>query len=72
MQKYLMIEKQNLNSEREPITIEAKNLKGAKIAASKQQAFFGTILEIQALTGVTLTVKEKSGKWVNQDYFDSL
>lgn len=68
--KYLLIEKENYNNERAPITIEAKNLHGAKISASKKQAFFGTILEIQALNGTTLAVKEKSGDWIEDFYFE--
>lgn len=70
MKTYKLIEKQNFNSHREPVAFTAKNLNGAKIKASRMQAFHGTILEITAESGATLAVKEKSGKWIDQSYFE--
>jgi hypothetical protein len=70
MTTYTMIEKQNLNSEREGVSFEAKSLRGAKIAASKQQCFFGTVLELLNCSGETVAVKDKSGKWIEQSFFN--
>ena len=60
---YMMIEKQNFNSERSGVQIEAKTLTAAKIRASKLQFFQGTIIELQDEFGETVAVKEKGGKW---------
>lgn len=69
LQTYSMIEKENFNSERDLAFFTAKNLAGAKIAASKKQAFHNTLIELRDSAGNTVAVKEKSGKWINQVYF---
>lgn len=70
MQTFKLIEKQNVNSERPAVKIQAKNLTGAKIKATNCQCFYNTILELQDLAGNTLAVKEKSGSWIEQKYFN--
>jgi hypothetical protein len=64
-----MIEKENFNSERKAQFLTAKNLTGAKIAASRKQVFHGTLIELQDHTGNTVAVKEKCGSWIKQNYF---
>ena len=61
MKTYTITEKQDINSYREPVEILAKNLTAAKRVASKNQAFFGTVLEITDSSGV-VSIK-KHGKW---------
>ena len=61
MKTYTITEKQDINSYREPVEILAKNLTAAKRVASKNQAFFGTVLEISDFHGV-VSIKE-DGKW---------
>ena len=68
MNTFILIEKENFNSEREGISFTAKNLTGAKIKASKLQCFDSTILELTDETGHTLAIKEKSDNWINQTY----
>lgn len=69
MQTFTMIEKENFNSERNGITFPAKNLLGAKIAASKRQAFYGTVIELLDSNNDTVAVK-KDGVWVEQHFFN--
>lgn len=68
MKTFILIEKENFNSERKGLTFKAKTLTGAKIKASNLQCFDNTLLELTDASGYTLAVKEKSGKWINQDY----
>lgn len=64
MNTYTITEKQNFNSVREPsLTAEFKDLAAAKRAATKNQAFFGTVLVIEC-EGVEVARKAKN-KWVN-------
>jgi len=68
MRTYKMTEKQNLNSQREGVTFEAKTLTAAKRKASSLQAFYGTVIELEQ-GGVTVAVKEKNGKWIKDSFF---
>jgi hypothetical protein len=66
--KYVVVEKQNANSTRTGTVIEAESLTGAKIAASKSQAFHGTTLEILNDDGQSLAMKDRHGDWVDFDH----
>ena len=68
MTTYTMTEKENFNSERDSVEFTAKTLTSAKVKSSKMQAFHGTVLELE-VDGVTVAVKEKNGKWIEQEYF---
>ncbi len=70
MSIYTVIEKQNSASQREGVTIEAKNLTQAKRKATKMQAFHGTVMAIEDANGNTVAAKERDGSWVNQSCFD--
>ena len=63
METYIITEKQNLNSSREGIKIEVKNLAAAKRAATKSQAFHGTVLTIETESGAMLATKEDKQPW---------
>ena len=71
MTTYTLIEKENSNSQREGVTFTAKNLRGAKIAASKRQVFCGTFLELVNEHGHTVACKEKDGNWFPQEMFNA-
>ena len=62
--KFTIRELQNAQSYREGETIEARDLRAAKIAASKRQLFQGTVLVIEDVHEHRLAVK-KDGKWHN-------
>lgn len=61
MKKFLFTEKQNINSSRANVTIEAKDLKQAKRKASSMQYFCGTILTIESENGELLATKTSAG-----------
>ena len=61
MKTYTITEQQDINSYRKGVEILAKSLTAAKRVASKNQAFFGTVLEISDSSGV-VSIKE-DGKW---------
>lgn len=63
--KYLITEKQNLNSHRQGDIIEAKNLNAAKIQASKRQSFEGTVLQISTTDGILLSTKTTN--WIDEN-----
>jgi len=65
METYIITEKQNLNSSREGTKVEAKNHTVAKRAATKNQAFHGTVLTIETEAGTMLATKEDRKAWVN-------
>lgn len=69
METFILVEKEDFNSDRDGVRFTAKTLTSAKIKASKMQCFKDTVLELTDKSGSTLAVKEKSGKWINQDYF---
>lgn len=71
MNTYKMTEKENFNSERKGEFFEAKTLTAAKVKASKMQCFEGTIIELENEQGETVAVKEKSGKWIEQVFFEA-
>ena len=58
MTTFIIIEKQNNNSQRDGMTIEAKNLTAAKRAATKAQIFVGTVLTIENESGEIVSSKE--------------
>lgn len=62
MNKYVVIEAQNLNSVRKGTEVQAKSLTDAKRKASRMQAFVGTSLSIESINGERLAYKER-GKW---------
>lgn len=62
--KFVIREIQNAQSYRAGETIEACDLRAAKIAASKRQMFQGTVLVIEDVHEYRLAVKE-DGKWHN-------
>lgn len=68
MINYTMTEKQNLNSQRESVVFEAKNLTDAKRKASSLQVFHGTVIELEQ-DGLTVAVKEKNGKWIPNSFY---
>jgi len=69
MINYTMTEKQDLYSQRENVTFEAKNLTAAKRKASSLQAFYGTIISLEQ-DGYVVAVKEKNGKWIPNSFFN--
>ena len=66
MKAFTIIEAQNVNSVRDGVTVELKDLSSAKRYATKNQSFFGTALMIE-VDGVRVAQKshEKNSKWVN-------
>jgi len=62
--KYIISEKQDINSFREGEVINAKNLTQAKHIASKLQFFKGTVLTIRNRDGALLAYK-RAEKWIN-------
>lgn len=62
--KYIVEEKQNLQSYRKGKEIDVINLRQAKIKASREQAFFGTVLVVKSINGNELSCKE-NGRWVD-------
>lgn len=70
--KYYVAELENVSSYRKATEIEAKNLLCAKIKASRNQAYFGTILEIGTEVNedgyITHPIARKENdKWTNLD-----
>ena len=71
--KYYFSELQNFNSFRKAESIEAKNLKGAKISARKNQYFQNTFLEIGTEidengfinTDSLLAYTDMDGEWID-------
>ena len=63
MNTYTIIEAQNLNSVRDGVEIQAKDIKSAKRAATKAQCFYGTVLKIES-NGVLVAYKDDNG-WTN-------
>jgi len=63
MNTYTIIEAQNVNSTREGVEIQAKNLASAKRAATKAQCFQGTVLKIES-NGSLVAYKDANG-WTN-------
>ena len=61
--RYTITEKQNINSVRDGVTKEFKNLTGAKQYASRHQAFHGTVLTIE--DGDTLLAYRDGSIWVD-------
>jgi hypothetical protein len=64
MTTYIIKEVQNSGSDREG-TMYTGTLRGAKIAASRRQAFQGTVLRIESEHGTPIAVKPAYEKWVN-------
>ena len=62
MNAFVITEKTDLNATRDGQVIEAKDLRAAKIAASKLQMFQNTVLTISDADGRVMAVKE-NGKW---------
>lgn len=66
MKTYIITEKENLNSHRAPMAVQDfKSLAAAKRYATKNQAFFGTVLTISDTNGELLSIKQGSSKWIN-------
>lgn len=61
--KYLITEKQNLQSIRGGEQIEAKSLRDAKRRATREKSFLGTVLTIESADGEHLLAFKKDGKW---------
>lgn len=61
---YVIKEVQNLNSDREGVSIRANSLSCAKRTASRNQGFHGTTLKIETENGALLAYKEPDQKWV--------
>ena len=62
MTTYTITEVQNVNSSREGMKFEAKNLSAAKRIATREQVFAGTVLKIHDEDGNILSTK-LAGKW---------
>lgn len=63
MNTYTIIEAQNVNSTRDGVEIQAKDLTSAKRAASRTQCFHGTVLKIEQ-NGRLIAYKDANG-WTN-------
>ena len=63
--KVIITEKQNLQSLRTGEIVEVTTLTAAKRAATKNQAFYGTVLTIESESGSMLAYKEDGKSWVN-------
>ena len=61
---YTITEKQNSNSIRKGVVKDFKNLTGAKIWASRNQVFQGTVLVIEQYGNVV--AKKENEKWINK------
>ena len=61
---YTRTEKQDAQSYREGMEVQAKTLAAAKTMASKYQFYQDTVLEIKDSSGLVLAIKER-GKWRN-------
>lgn len=61
----IITEKQTLQSIRDGYTTEVKTLTAAKRQASKNQAFYGTVLTIESEDGNMLAYKEDGKNWVS-------
>lgn len=61
---YVIKEVQNINSDREGVTIRSNSLSCAKRTASRNQSFQGTTLKIETENGALLAYKEPDKKWV--------
>jgi len=64
MIKFYITEKQDLGSIRKPKMYQARTLSAAKIKATKDQVFRGTVLTIENESGVMITFK-KDGRWTD-------
>lgn len=62
MNKYVITEKQNVNSIRKGLVIEAADIAAAKRRASREQMFHGTVMTIENEFGTLLAIKQ-DGKW---------
>lgn len=62
MKTYVVTEKQNVNSVRNGLVIEAADLAAAKRRASREQMFQGTVMTIESESGALLAIKQ-DGKW---------
>ena len=62
MKTYVVTEKQNVNSVRNGLVIEAADLAAAKRRASREQMFQGTAMTIESESGALLAIKQ-DGKW---------
>lgn len=63
MAKFIITEKQDIQSTRAGETVEANNLSAAKRKASSLQTFQGTVMTIESENGILLCWKDKAGKW---------
>ena len=61
---YVIKEVQNINSDREGVSIWANSLLCAKRTASKNQSFQGTTLKIETENGMLLAYKEPNKNWI--------
>lgn len=68
--KYYIAEVSDVCSRREGITIEAKNLNGAKVLASRMQMFQGTTMIITRSLGKPILAFKENGKWENLQFHD--
>jgi hypothetical protein len=64
MSTYIITEKQNAQSRRNGVKIEAASLSDAKRRASREQLFQGTTLTIEGENGAVLAVKD-AGRWTD-------
>lgn len=62
MATFIITEKTDLNATRAGEVVEAKDLRAAKLAASRAQLFQHTVLTVADAQGRVLAVKE-NGKW---------
>lgn len=63
MTKFIITEKQDIQSTRAGEAVEAKSLSAAKRKASSLQFFQGTVMTIEGENGTLLSWKDKAGKW---------
>lgn len=63
MTKFIITEKQDIQSARAGEAVEAKSLSAAKRKASSLQFFKSTVMTIESENGTLLSWKDKAGKW---------
>ena len=63
MTKFIITEKQDIQSTRAGEAVEAKSLSAAKRKASSLQFFQGTVMTIESENRTLLSWKDKAGKW---------
>lgn len=63
--KFIVTEKQSLNSVRRGEVVDAKDLAAAKRAASRAQMFQATVLTVEDEAGTLLAWKPWRGAWIN-------